>query len=475
MLKSLQHRILFLASLTLLLFSGLTGFVLQQAFHYSLEEEAKARLQAHIYTLLAAADIGDHDDHTLQLPAYLQEDRFNQIQSDLYGVVTNSEGEVIWRSYSAVNMNADFPRTLDQGVRHFQHSEIDRSEPLLVFSMGVIWELPRGGERTFTFTIMESKRAYLAKLEGFKKKIRHGLWGGSLFMILVQFMILRWGLAPLKKIANGIREIEAGRSESLQGDYPKELALISGNINRLVDNERRQRERYRNTMGDLAHSLKTPLAVLRNGVTQLTSLNDLKQLSADQLGRMEQIVKHQLQRAVIMPPASVLQGCEVEGSVQRILSALKKVYYDKPVAQSVDIDAELLFFGEEADLMEVLGNLLDNAHKHCKTSVTVRAVWVGCEGKMREEKRGKRGPLFGWALHIEDDGEGVPVDRRQQILQRGVRSDSRGGQGIGLAVATEIVEGYGGTIEVNNAECGGACFTLYLPMRKGGASGGQSR
>lgn len=466
MLNSLQGRILFLASLTLAVFSGLTGFVLQQAFQYSLEEGAKERLQTHIYALLAAADI---EDNRLLLPMVLQEERFNQLNSGLYGYVVNQNGGLIWRSQSTLNVQLQPSQLLAPGIRRFEpvfhpkgaatetpvmNSKKEPAYPVMAFSMGVVWEMSGGREESFTFTLLESKRPYLAKLDGFKKIIRQGLWGGSVILLILQYLILRWGLAPIKNIAQRIRGIEEGRWDSIKGEYPKELEVVARNINLLVGNERRQRERYRHTMSDLAHSLKTPLAVMQNAITQEERLVDLKTVAEEQLGRMRQIVSHQLHRAVAVAPSSVMKGCSVRKVMNALLSALKKVYYEKNLEAVVEIDDQLSFYGDEADLLEILGNILDNAFKHAKRKVVCCA------------KQQMRGAQYCLIISIADDGSGIAESKRVSVLQRGVRADSRHkGQGIGLAVAAEICASYHGHIEVSHSSLGGANLTLLFPVR----------
>jgi len=272
-------------------------------------------------------------------------------------------------------------------------------------------------------------------------------------LLLMQFLLLRWGLSPLHKMAIALKEIEVGDKDQLEGLYPRELRGVTNNLNLLIDKERKQQARYRTTLGDLAHSLKTPLAVI-SGVMQNLSRQSVvgkqpdteQQLHTveEQLERMNQIVTYQLQRAVQTQHVSALsRQVNVAQSAQRVLDALSKVYADKAMRIESHFDKDVRFYGDERDLMELLGNIFDNAFKYGKSSVRAGASYIA-DGK-------------GLCITIEDDGPGIPKNKQEFVLQRGARADTLvQGQGIGLAVVTDIVGSYKGEIRVSDSELGGA-------------------
>ena len=229
--------------------------------------------------------------------------------------------------------------------------------------------------------------------------------------------MLQWGLRPLRKVADEIRAIESGEKDSLSGIYPKELLHLTNNINDLIKNERNHLIRYRNTLGDLAHSLKTPLAVLQGYFEQNKSDHQTKETVTAQLWRMQEIVDYQLQRAAVSGKQTFNKPVEILPVADQIISALDKVYIDKQIATQTDIDPELKFYGEKGDLMEVLGNVFDNAYKWAKSRIEISIK--------ADEETDKRRP--GIRIMIEDDGPGIDREKINQITQRGVRGDEREG------------------------------------------------
>jgi len=257
-----------------------------------------------------------------------------------------------------------------------------------------------------------------------------------------------------------LKKIENGENEELQRNYPRELLAVTDNLNLLIKAERKQQGRYRTTLGDLAHSLKTPLAVIQGSMETLGSVHS-ESLSVEgreqitqveeQVERMNQIVSYQLQRAVKANETTALaRRVRIADVVTRIVDALDKVYADKDIKVNTDVDSQAMFLGDERDLMEILGNLLDNAYKygHSNISLTIRTVVT---------------PERQLSIVVEDDGPGIPAEHRDYVLQRGARVDTLArGQGIGLAVVTDIVSSYGGQIEVDNNAAGGARVQLVF-------------
>jgi two-component system, OmpR family, sensor histidine kinase PhoQ len=260
-------------------------------------------------------------------------------------------------------------------------------------------------------------------------------------------VLFRWVLRPVRQVEHEIEEIEAGRASELAGVYPRELAGITANMNALLRNERDRLERYRNTLGNLAHSLKTPLAVAR-------SLADTPQLQ-EQITRMDDIVRYQLKRAS-MSGGTGLGSAPVE--VRSVLDALRatllKVYADKRLDIEVEADVSLRFVGDQGDLMEIAGNLLDNACKWSRQRVRVTATPLISPNVRRE----------GLLLVVEDDGPGIAVEQREHVLKRGARLDERmNGQGIGLSVVQELAQLSGGAVEIDSSPLGGCKITVRLP------------
>ncbi len=438
--NSLAGRLLLASALLLPLFLGATGLYLDRSHRLSIEAAETERLQLQVLTLLAEAEF----DQTLWLPDELLERRFNQPNSGLYALVSDVNKQVLWSSPSALtleleNLSLKLPN-LSVGERDFV-----RRDSLFQFSYQVIWAVEGGGEVPLLFTVLETVGPAQAQLGIYRRGLLFWLGGSALLLIVCQALILFWGLRPLRKLAGDITDIESGVAEGLADAYPQELQAVTNSLNTLLQSERKRRERARNTLSDLAHSLKTPLAVIRSADQ---GEQDYGQLVQEQTQRMEQIVAYQLQRAV-SGSHKLLQMVAVAPVVKRLQRSLLKVYADKGVAIELEITADCVFRGDERDLLELLGSLMDNACKYGRRQVRVTAAGGGTQ------------PLL---MTVEDDGDGIPLQLRTAILKRGTRADSRqSGHGIGLAVAVDLAESYLGSLQLAESALGGACLRVELP------------
>jgi two-component system sensor histidine kinase PhoQ len=448
---SIQARLVIAFSILLFVFLGLTGIVLDRAFRNSIEAGASERLQVQIYLILAAAEYSDGEFYFLE---DLREPGFNQLNSGLYGFISRPSLGELWRSDSAGVFSLADPQVLRQSVQvgetRFSKTMNADDEEYFVLSYGILWE---DGISEYNFTVMENSAAYYSEISNFRTSLWSWLGGVALLLLLIQFFLMRWGLSPLHRMARDLKQIETGETNQLAENYPQELQGVTNNLNVLIETERKQQERYRTTLGDLAHSLKTPLAVIA-GIMQTLSRkqeDSSEQLGAveEQLGRMNQIVSYQLQRAVQSNHSSALaRQVLVKPVAQKMLDALAKVYRDKSVCVATQLDAQALFYGDERDLLEVLGNVLDNAFKYG-------------QGEVRISTDSKTDEFQGLEIVIEDNGYGISEEKQEFVLQRGARADTLvQGQGIGLAVVTDIVSSYDGTIEVGSSELGGAKITM---------------
>ena len=284
------------------------------------------------------------------------------------------------------------------------------------------------------------------------------LWRVFQAVMLINLLVLlpliwlaaRWSLRPIDKLARAVHELELGKQPQLLFEPPQELRGLVHNLNLLLQQQRQQLERYRHSLDDLAHSIKTPLAVLQSTFHSLRAqpeqMGEQEPLIQTQISRIAQQIGYYLRRAAMSGELGLLrQQHAVEPLISSLCNALRKVYDRKGVVLTLECDAELSYYGDRNDFLEVVGNILENGCKYCLEYVEVRLY--------REQHQ--------LVLEISDDGPGIPIHRREQILQRGVRIDTlKPGQGIGLAVAAEILQANGGTIAIEQSELGGARFIL---------------
>jgi two-component system, OmpR family, sensor histidine kinase PhoQ len=454
---SLTQRLFLSAFVVLCVFLGLVGVVLDQGFTISLDNIVREKLKLHTYALLSVAD---NEYGIIQLPKKLDEQRFNQEGQSLIAIVTDIHSNEFWRSLSAAGRHFSLP-VPREGQWWFGRAKDGLGESYYVYSYSTIWSNADGKKTSYVFTVMERIDEYHKDLAANRLVIIVALIILGIILLVLQAIILRWGLKPVRGLAMDVNAMNKNELLSLTGSYPKELQPLTLNLNALVDNERRQRERYRQRMADLSHSLKTPLSVLRGIESDIDShgeplsREDMLETLNRQVLRMSDIVDYQLQRAVATFQQTSFVAINIVGEVQAIVGALEKVYSDKQVLCEIDIDKDLAFYGDENDLIEILGNVLDNAYKHCQQKVIVSGEAVFTDVSQTALQ-----------LSIEDDGLGVPAQNRADILKRGVRLDTASeGQGIGLAIVVDIIDSYNGTVFIEDSELGGAQVKLTIPTR----------
>lgn len=452
---SINSRMLIAAGIVLVSFLGITGMTLERSFIASAEEALKERLRVHLTALIASADI--REDGTLQLVYALPETRFFTEGSGLYAKILSNNGKILWASPSLGEMTIPIYAGLVRGESIYERLRTSDGSPVLAYSLGVAWgdnEKFKGG---YTFVAAESLERFNQQVIEFNKNLWGWLGGVTVVLLIMLPMILRWALAPLRRVAEDLREIEAGRHLDLIGRYPRELRGLTDNLNALIRTNREHEERYQASLGDLAHSLKTPLAVLRGVVeAPAQTISGMRGTVAEQVQRMDQIVQYQLQRAATSGRTALMAPVDVEAITRKVIRALHKVYADKGVQSRVEVQPQLDFHYNEADLMELLGNVIDNAFKWSRGAVEVRINKVASV------------PQLGMALVIEvlDDGPGIDAEKIATVLERGVRLDTQvSGHGLGLALVRDIVDLYHGRLEILRAELGGALVRISLPWK----------
>lgn len=455
--RSLQSRQLWAASIGLVAFLAFAGFALDRAFVDVASQGQRDRLKS--YALYYAGHADFARDGTLIPPDVPPEGRFDRPGSGLYATVELPGGR--WSSLSAQgpvlppgeilagreeHFDGPLPITLSDG----KHGEVYR------FSIGLV-DATRGeaAELPFTISIMEDAGTLPRQVHVFRQALWRYLGIAAVVLLFLQALILRWSLLPLGRVVGELKRVQRGERVRLGGHHPRELEPLTNSINALVESERENLERQRNTLADLAHSLKTPLAVLR---TRLDSDADDTELRADvetQLQRMTDLVGYQLRRAASGGHKLFSAPVAIEPYAELIVGGLEKIYVAKRAVCEFDIDPDARFHGEPGDLQELLGNLLENAFKWANSRVLL-TVRNGANAPGRRP---------GLVIAVDDDGPGIAPEKVAVVLQRGVRGDERvQGHGIGLSIVQDIVRDYRGELDVApSQELGGARFEVRLP------------
>ncbi|WP_220754877.1 ATP-binding protein [Shewanella sp. KT0246] len=259
-----------------------------------------------------------------------------------------------------------------------------------------------------------------------------------------------WGMRPMARLKSELQAIGDGKKKALSDGYPHELEGVTQALNQLLSQSSDQQERYQNAMNDLAHSLKTRLAAV-HAITDDNSLTktDASEKIMQQVGQMDQLVKYQLKRALVGRQGLVQEQTPVKPMIDQLSQMLFKIYREKDIKFTVNVEPEVSFPINKGDLMELCGNLMENGFRLSISEVIVTAS-IDQDGNA--------------VLIVEDDGPGVEDALKERIIQRGVRADTQSpGQGIGLAVCNEIVSSYHGLLSITESHLQGAKFTIKIP------------
>jgi two-component system sensor histidine kinase PhoQ len=453
---SLQARSLAAAGIALAAFLGLAFFALDRAFYDAAESALRDRLQGYMYAYLAASDTTRAG--SLIPPEVGPDPRFDRpattgLYAGIVGTRILGARENEWRSPSAQGRDLPFDRQLPRGEVRFDGPVETPSGDLFILSQGVDWTTGKH-ELHLTFHVAEDIGALQRQVDIFRRTLLVWLGGLGVLLLLLLLGVLRWSLAPLRKVSGDLVKVEYGIQQRLGTDYPRELSGLAASLDNFIDAERDRLTRYRNTLSDLAHSLKTPLAVMRSQLESESAGEQLRWTVLEQVGRMDEIVAYQLSRAAMSGHQTFATPLPVEPFAEEIVRSLEKVYAGKGILCEFDIDPEVRFRGEQGDLMELLGNLLENAFKWATRRVVLSARALPATGQRRN----------GLELVFEDDGAGIDEDRIERLLQRGVRGDERTqGHGIGLAIVQDILKAYHGEIDVTRSPTlGGARFVVRI-------------
>jgi two-component system sensor histidine kinase PhoQ len=441
--NSLKFRLLISALLMTFIILPIIGFTLSKAFEQQIVTSIKKELTAYSYSILALAEV---EDGRLSMPEQLLENQFNVIQSGLYAIISelntdpSQEYRQLWHSNSLLGISSPTISTLPEvGNNSFSTLMIDDKKHF-IFSFSVSFS---SNEKNVPLTvqIIKNYNDFNSLVNDFKQQLWTWLLILMALLFLVQGFWLVWTLKPLRVLKLEMRQIEQGELNELQQKYPLELTQVTQQLNLLLRTESQQRKRYRNALSDLAHSLKTPLAVIQ-------SQQELTQSSSEQLQLINNIIEHQLKRAQSAGESAWHTGINVKIVVDKLIATMAKIYFDKNIQFNCAIDSQASFKGDEADLLEILGNIIDNACKASKKKITISVQQVNKH----------------LTIKIADDGDGINAEIQTNILNRGTRSDTyQEGHGIGLAIVRDLVQSYQGQLIIGSSNTLlGAKFTLVF-------------
>lgn len=439
---SIRARLLLGAALVLVAFIAAAGLAVQRAHADTVRIAHYSRLQATIYLLLARAELDAQGE--LQMPAEFAEPRLTLPASGLYAGIYNVRMKALWRSNSSLAVNPPVRTAGIEPGQWVQELVDDGPRDYLAVSYAVNWATGREAA-PLILTVVEDAAEFDREVAVFSRTLWAWLGGAALLLLVAQILLLEWALRPLRRVAGEIARIETGTQSRIEGRYPSEISGLTDGLNALIQHERVRQDRYKEALSFLAHSLKTPLAVLRNS---LREPGGLAASVEQQVARMDEIVQHQLGRARAGGASRFSPAVAIAPVLGRVRDALVKVYADKGLAIDVHCPPDLAGRIDEGDLFEVVGNVMDNAAKWAKTRVVASA---------------SRKADGTFVLQVDDDGPGFTDT--ESVLRMHVRMDERvPGHGVGLAVVSDIVASYLGHLQLGRSDAGGARVRIELTL-----------
>lgn len=437
--SSLEARLIAISLLWTVLALGAAAFLLSRLYREHVEQEHADRVGGYLDELSAALDVTA--DGALVLQRDLADPLFHRPYSGLYWEV-QVDGRSTLRSRSL-----------------WEHSLVGTAagrDEYPVPLVGPEGQVLMAWTRTiqypnFNSPIVLHVAADSARMDrmtaSFMRTLAFSLALLALGLIAIVMAQVHFGLAPLRRLGKAMTQLREARVDRVEGEYPSEIRPLVEDLNAVLHENRELLARARAQAGNLAHALKTPLAVIRNSASAAGN-EPAATVVAAQVERMHRAIERHLVRA---RAGAQMHGrhVKVQDALEEVVRAIRHLHGER-VTLAMDVPGHVRFRGDAADLQEIFGNLLDNAAKWAHAQVCIAVT--GQDGQLR--------------ITVQDDGPGIPPDLRAEAVQRGVRLDtSRPGSGLGLQIVEELCQVYGGSLSLGAASLGGLCATVLLPAR----------
>ncbi|WP_052951476.1 sensor histidine kinase [Devosia soli] len=424
-----------------------TGFLLTDLYSRALDTTLSETLDFHVESLTGfLLEARDPRDPTIALA----DPRFDRPRSGWYWIIRGDSGALVNLSTSVVGI--DLPQL--SGALDAQGRRTGVLTDAFGTQLRVIERSVTLDGKTYRIEVSGNLTEILGLVEDFRGQTFIVLGAVGAMLAIMSVIVARFAMRPIDKLSAAIESVREGDSTEITGQYPTEIAPLAEEVNELLRSNAQIIERARNQVGNLAHGLKTPIAVLRNeAASKKGALADVVQAETEKMSNM---VSTYLERARLAARTSIV-GKKADSTMimLRLTRVMRKIHPDVTIAFQRP-DASLPWFrGDEADLEEMAGNLLDNACKWSKGQVGVR---------LSSERTPKGTQLL---IRIDDNGPGLSDDDARKVLRRGVRLDEKTpGTGLGLDIVKELVDVYGGSLELKRSALGGLLVELRLPTAR---------
>ena len=442
---ALRTRLILLGCVLLFVLLSVVSIGISRAFHDSVMANAQDSLRNQVLLLLASMNVVNGE---IEMPLVMPDPRLSQTNSSLFAQIRNDDNRVLWRSASLLDdeIVVDEPATSE--ITFHPQARLSGSQKIYVTDLKVEWETA-DGVVPFTVQVAELQRGYRQRLAEYNRQVLTLLASLGVLILAALALLFYWFLGPLNRIAEEVSEVESGKRREFNEDYPKELNQLTHNLNQLLEHEDRRIERHKEVLGNLAHSLKTPIAIMAGLKLDSESEGDAR----DQLEQMQAIIDYQLNSASTIGPRRFSRPIDVSAVSQKIIESLTKLHKSRALSVTTDIGEHVLFFGDEGDWHELLGNLLDNAFKWAH-----KGVWVTLEPVQGDDAQRP-----GLRLSVADDGPGLSAQDAERITERGVRLDTQTpGHGLGLNIVKGIVTAYGAELSLSTHAGAGTQWEILI-------------
>jgi signal transduction histidine kinase len=437
------------------------GFILTSLYRANVESAFDERLGVYLQTLVSA--LAKQDPEGLADPGNLGEPRFEQIYSGWYWQVRRqADGRVVLGSSSLFNENID----LRQALSRQREGEIERSvligpegAELHAVSQTITFDSAAdnaSGTASEPYEILVAGNAdrVRADVASFRNSVILTLAVFAVGLIIAMTIQVRWGLRPLDQVRRGLAALRSGKEHRFEGPFPVEIAPLASELNALLKSNQDIVERARTQVGNLAHALKTPLSVITNEAR--AAQGPLADKVAEQAETMRRQINHYLNRARIAARAGVIGAVvPIEPPLARLARSMMRIHSERGISIGADLPPGAKFAGEQQDLEEIVGNLLDNASKWAKTRVDLAARY---EPPPSDLAKGRL------VIVVEDDGPGLTPEQCVEATRRGRKLDeTKPGSGLGLSIVSELVGLYDGDFTLGRSSLGGLRAEVVLP------------
>lgn len=444
--RSLRFRLIAGAAVWVAAAVAVCGFILFHLFQEHVRASYQASLMTHLDQL--AAMLHHRPDGLLELRGPLSEPRFTKPYSGLYWQASDIGGKVLVRSRSLWDSDIPLPAVLADNQVHPHILPGPQRESLIVVERTL--SVP-GSSTRLRVAVAGDAAETVPLVQAFTRTLVLSLGIIALGLIGAAGIQVTVGLHPLRALRDGLAAIRGGEARRLDGPFPEEVAPLAGELNALLDHFDDALSRARTQAGQLAHGLKTPLAILANegGAIARSGAAERAEAIHVQVEAMRRQIDHHLAR-VRAAAAYGLPGvrCDVGESASAICRTLARLHADRALVIDCSVPPGTTFAGDAQDLEELLGNLVENA---CK--------WAA--GRVEVKARREAGTVV---LTVDDDGPGVPDDWRDAAFEPGARLDeTKPGSGLGLAIARDMVTLYRGGIQLGRSFLGGLYVEVRLP------------